>query len=196
MVRSAYNRTTLCRYVVTIDSPDHTTLLDFHHFRHTTGMKLTTLTTTLLTLLTTTTTATPTTSKRSGTPLSQSEAARRPTSAGITSVSSGSCTDRTNSRYTSYQGLLSGTVSGAITLKGACNCELVITGGTETGHASGTYSHANGYKLDFRKNAALNGYITGSFERIANRGDGYPQWRAASGNVYCDEGDHWDVLYY
>ncbi|PPJ49929.1 hypothetical protein CBER1_04653 [Cercospora berteroae] len=116
--------------------------------------------------------------------------------AGITSSSSGGCTTKSNPRCTSYDGLLSGTVDGAITLKGACGCTLVITGGTETGHAGGTYSHGNGYKLDFRKNTALNNYITSRFERIGNRGDGYPQWRAASGNIYCDEGDHWDVLYY
>jgi hypothetical protein len=28
------------------------------------------------------------------------------------------------------------------------------------------------------------------------RGDGYPQWKAASGNLYCDEGSHWDITYY
>ncbi|GIZ42575.1 hypothetical protein CKM354_000583700 [Cercospora kikuchii] len=141
-------------------------------------------------------TAAPAEEKRSGTPLSQSEAASRLSGAGITSSSSGGCTSKSNPRCTSYDGLLSGTVDGAITLKGACGCSLIITGGTETGHAGGTYSHGNGYKLDFRKNTALNNYITTRFERIGNRGDGYPQWRAASGNIYCDEGDHWDVLYY
>ncbi|KAI5367440.1 hypothetical protein Slin15195_G025690 [Septoria linicola] len=158
-------------------------------------MKFSRITTTIA-IFALATTALPTEEKRSGTPLSQAEAARRLSGAGISSVSSGGCTDRTKSRCTSYSGLLSGTVDGAITLKGACNCELVITGGTETGHASGTYSHANGYKLDFRKNTALNNYITSRFEKIGNRGDGYPQWRAASGNIYCDEGNHWDVLYY
>jgi hypothetical protein len=105
-------------------------------------------------------------------------------------------------------------VQGAITLRNACGCSLTITGGTETGHAGGTYSHANGYKLDFAKASGINSYVTGTFTRIANRGDGYPQWQAASGNIYCvsaqydlrrheadvnvlkDEGNHWDVTFY
>ncbi|KAH6888860.1 hypothetical protein BKA70DRAFT_1330931 [Coprinopsis sp. MPI-PUGE-AT-0042] len=133
---------------------------------------------------------------RSGTPLTQSAAASRLTAAGITASSSGGCTDRTNPTCTSYAGILSGTVDGAITLKGACACTLIITGGTEVGHStSGTMRHDNGYKVDFRKNTALNNYITGTFTRIANRGDGFPQWRSAAGNTYCDEGNHWDVTY-
>ncbi|KAF2215571.1 hypothetical protein CERZMDRAFT_104837 [Cercospora zeae-maydis SCOH1-5] len=138
--------------------------------------------------------AVPTEVKRGGTPLSQAEAERRLTGVGISASSSGGCTTKSNPRCTSYEGILSGTVDGAITLKGACACTLVITGGTETGHASGTYSHGNGYKVDFRKNTALNNYITSRFERIGNRGDGYPQWRSAAGNIYCDEGSHWDVF--
>lgn len=79
----------------------------------------------------------------------------------------------------------SGTVDQAIVLKGACNCALTITGGTEVGHAAGTNSHYNGYKLDFRHSAGLDNYIKSAFTKIGNRGDGYPQWRAASGNLYC-----------
>ncbi|KAJ8107413.1 hypothetical protein ONZ43_g6739 [Nemania bipapillata] len=56
--------------------------------------------------------------------------------------------------------------------------------------------HANGYKFDFAKNTALNSYVTNTFTKIANRADGYPQWQAASGNIYCDEGNHWDVTFY
>lgn len=122
---------------------------------------------------------------RSGTPLTQAQAASRLTGAGISSRSSGGCTDRTKSTCTSYDGVLSGTVDGAITLKGACGCSLIITGGTEVGHASGTYSHANGYKFDFAKNTALDNYVKNSFTKIANRGDGYPQWQSAAGNIYC-----------
>ena len=80
------------------------------------------------------------------------------------------------------------------------------------GHASGTYSHYNGYKLDFSKTSGLSSYVTNTFTRIADRGDGYPQWQAASGNLYCvsvgidgaritandkqDEGNHWDVTFF
>ncbi|KAJ8128787.1 hypothetical protein O1611_g4846 [Lasiodiplodia mahajangana] len=134
--------------------------------------------------------------ERSGTKLTQAEAASRLSAGGVGWTSSGGCSDKTNPTCTSFDGVYSGTVSGAITLKGACGCTVTITGGTETGHASGTYSHANGYKFDFAKNTALNSYITNSFTRIGNRADGYPQWQAASGNIYCDEGNHWDVTYY
>lgn len=120
--------------------------------------------------------------------MTQAEAERRFLAVGITASSSGGCTDKTNSRCTSYDGLREATVQGAITLKGACGCALTITGGTETGHAGGTYSHANGYKLDFRKASGIDSYVTRTFTRIANRGDGYPQWQAASGNIYCVSG--------
>ncbi|KAF2753065.1 hypothetical protein EJ05DRAFT_533818 [Pseudovirgaria hyperparasitica] len=134
--------------------------------------------------------------QRSGSPLTQAQAEARLQPQGISAISSGGCTDKTNPKCTSYAGILSGTVDGAITLKGACGCDITITGGTETGHAGGTYSHANGYKFDFRKNTALNNYVTQTFTRIADRGDGYPQWKSAAGNIYCDEGNHWDVTYY
>ncbi len=130
------------------------------------------------------------------TKLSQSQAASQLSAAGITWSSSGGCTTRSNSTCTSFDQINSSTVDGVITLKRASGCAVNITGGTEVGHASGTYSHYNGYKVDISKYSCIGGYITGSFERIANRGDGYPQWRAASGNIYCDEGSHWDITYY
>ncbi|RDB16340.1 hypothetical protein Hypma_003059 [Hypsizygus marmoreus] len=133
----------------------------------------------------------------SGTPLTQAQAQARLVPNGITASSSGGCTDRTVSTCTSYQGILSGTVDGVITLKNAAGLgSLVITGGTEVGHAGGTYSHANGYKVDVRHSTTLDNYIKSAFTKIANRGDGYPQWQAASGNIYCDEGSHWDITYY
>ncbi|PBK76802.1 hypothetical protein ARMSODRAFT_948642 [Armillaria solidipes] len=134
---------------------------------------------------------------RSGTHLTQAQAEALLIPAGITAYSSGGCTDKTRSTCTSYDGILSGTVNGVITLKKASgSSSLVITGGTETGHASGTYSHANGYKVDVRHATVVDNYIKSAFTRIADRGDGYPQWKAASGNIYCDEGTHWDITYY
>ncbi|KAF8647972.1 hypothetical protein AX16_006420 [Volvariella volvacea WC 439] len=135
--------------------------------------------------------------ERSGTPLTQAQAEARLIPQGITASSSGGCTTRSNPSCTSYEGILSGTVDGVITLKRAAGVSsLVITGGTEVGHASGTYSHYNGYKVDVRHSTQLDNYIKTAFTRIANRGDGYPQWQAASGNIYCDEGSHWDITYY
>ncbi|MET8411793.1 hypothetical protein ABZV34_27480 [Streptomyces sp. NPDC005195] len=117
-------------------------------------------------------------------------------SSGITWSSSGGCSDRNNPTCTSFEQLNLATAQGAQTLKGASGCTLNITGGTKTGHASGTYSHWNGYKLDYGKNSCVTAYINSNFTYIRLRGDGAPQYKSASGNIYADEGNHWDVLYY
>ena len=130
------------------------------------------------------------------TKLTQAQAESMFRAAGITWSSSGGCTTRSNSTCTSFDQLNQATAQGAVTLKHASGCALNITGGTEVGHASGTYSHYNGYKLDFGKNTCLNNYVHNTFTYIGLRGDGYPQWQAASSNIYCDEGTHWDVLFY
>lgn len=117
--------------------------------------------------------------------LTHAQATAKLTAAGVKWTSSGGCSDRTKSTCTSFDQVNAETIAGVITLKKACACAITITGGTETGHAGGTYSHANGYKLDLSKNAQLNSYITGTFTRIADRGDGYAQYKAASGNIYC-----------
>ena len=130
------------------------------------------------------------------TKLTQSQAASQLSAAGVTWSSSGHCTTRSNSTCTSFEQINQSTVSGVITLKHASGCAINITGGTEVGHASGTYSHYNGYKVDIAHNSCIDGYIHNAFSRIGNRGDGYPQWEAASGNIYCDEGSHWDITYY
>ncbi|MFJ2605759.1 hypothetical protein ACIO13_12380 [Streptomyces sp. NPDC087425] len=117
-------------------------------------------------------------------------------SAGLTWSSSGNCADRANPSCTSFDQLNQATAQGAQTLKQATGCALNITGGTETGHAAGTYSHSNGYKLDYAKSTCVTTYIKGTFTYIGLRGDGAPQYQSGSGNIYADEGNHWDVLYY
>jgi hypothetical protein len=93
---------------------------------------------------------------------------------------------RNNPKCTSYQGILSGTIDEVIALKRMSGVgSLVITGGTEVGHASGTYSHARGYKIDVRHSTTLDNYIHAAFTRIENRSYGYMQWRASIGNIYC-----------
>ncbi|CAE6452572.1 unnamed protein product [Rhizoctonia solani] len=134
--------------------------------------------------------------QRSGTHMTQAAAQAKLEAAGITASSTGGCTTKSNPKCTSYDGILSGTVDNLLTLKKACGCTITITGGTEVGHASGTYSHANGYKVDIRHASGIDTYVKNSFTKIGNRGDGYPQWKSAAGNIYCDEGSHWDVTYY
>src|SRR5215213_11285025 len=120
----------------------------------------------------------------SGYKMSQSAAASSLRSVGITWSSSGGCTNRYVSTCTSFEQINSGTVSGVKTLRTASGCTINITGGTEVGHASGTYSHWNGYKVDISKYTCIGNYIHNSFTRISNRGDGYAQWRSAAGNIY------------
>jgi hypothetical protein len=117
-------------------------------------------------------------------------------SVGITWSSSGNCSNRNNPTCTSFEQINYNTVYGVRTLKVSSGCAINLTGGTEVGHASGTYSHWNGYKVDFSKYTCIGNYIHNNFTRIANRGDGAAQWRSAAGNIYADEGNHWDVTYY
>ena len=128
--------------------------------------------------------------------VSHASAASQFSAAGIGWTSSGGCSNPTNSTCTSFEGIRQATVDGAITLKNASGCGLTITGGTETGHAAGQYSHAAGYKLDFSRTTCLTSWIQGTYTYIGQRSDGAAQYQAASGNVYADEGNHWDVTYY
>ena len=125
------------------------------------------------------------------TKLSHSDATQRLRASGITWSSSGNCSDRNNPTCTSFEQVNLTTIQGIQTLKSASGCAINVTGGTETGHASGTYSHWNGYKLDTSLSTCLNNYIQNSFSYI-----GGSKWQSASGNIYYKEGNHWDITYY
>lgn len=57
---------------------------------------------------------------------------------------------------TSLDGVHKETVDGAVRLRQKCAaCALTVTQGTEAGQPAGTYSHGNGWKLDFAKNDCL-----------------------------------------
>ena len=128
--------------------------------------------------------------------LSQSDAAAMIRAAGISVYSSGGCTNRNRSNCTSFEQINSATVNGIITFKKASGCAVTITGGTETGHASGTYSHWNGYKVDVSPTSCVTNYIHKNFSYIGLRGDGAPLYKSAAGNLYADEGSHWDITYF
>jgi len=123
--------------------------------------------------------------------LTNAQATARLRAAGITWSSSGNCSDRDNATCTSFEQVNLTTIQGAETLKHASGCALNITGGTETGHASGTYSHWNGYKLDFSKSTCLTNYVHNNFTSI-----GGGKWESGAGNIYFDESNHWDVTFY
>jgi hypothetical protein len=125
------------------------------------------------------------------TKLTHAQATSRLRAAGITWSSSGNCSDRNNPTCTSFSQVNLATIQGAETLKRASGCALNVTGGTETGHASGTYSHWNGYKLDYSLYACVGNYIRNNFAYIGGN-----KWRSGSGNIYFLESNHWDVTYY
>ena len=130
------------------------------------------------------------------TKLTDAQAASQLAASGITRVSSGGCTNRNISTCTSYEQINQDTVTGIRTFRSVSGCAVTITGGTETGHASGTYSHWNGYKVDVSPTTCVSNYITGHYAYYGVRSDGATMYRAASGNIYARESNHWDITYY
>lgn len=128
--------------------------------------------------------------------LSQAQADSLIRAAGIGVASSGGCTNRNNSTCTSFDQINDTTVNGIITLKRASGCAMTITGGTETGHASGTYSHWNGFKVDISFSTCIGNYIVNNFTYQGKRGDGAPLYKSAAGNLYAKESNHWDITYF
>ncbi len=68
------------------------------------------------------------------------------------SVNKGGCINEAQTNCTSLD-VRDGTRNGIINLQNRCSsgnvsCDLIISGGAEGGHESGTYSHKNGYKMD------------------------------------------------
>ncbi|MGC3859938.1 hypothetical protein ACPSM1_07075 [Micromonospora chersina] len=128
--------------------------------------------------------------------ISHSSATSQLRAAGISWTSSGNCSDRYVSTCTSFEGIRQATIDGIITFKRASGCAITITAGTEVGHASGTYSHWNGYKVDIAPSTCIQNYISAAYTYVGYiSGWGY-QYRAPSGNLYTLEGNHWDILYY
>jgi hypothetical protein len=100
----------------------------------------------------------------------------------------------------SFEGIRQATIDEAKALsfdlqkKGIGTSYEQITSGTEGSHAEGTYSHANGYKIDLRMNDQLTNFIKNNYTYIGVRSDGTIQYMSSSGAIYAKEGDHWDVL--
>ena len=111
----------------------------------------------------------PTSSASAVTKLTDAQAASQLSAVGITRTSSGGCTNRNVSTCTSYEQINQSTVSGIKTYKSVSGCAVNITGGTEVGHASGTYSHYNGYKLDFSRTSCLTSWGHGTYNYIGLR---------------------------
>ncbi|CAF1320366.1 unnamed protein product [Rotaria magnacalcarata] len=116
-------------------------------------------------------------------------------SAGIRISSSGGCSDRKRSKCTSLEQINYNAIDCLKVLKNSSRCQITVTGGTEVGHAAGTLSHYNGYKIDISLNKCINSYITSKFHSIGKRRDGADQYEASSGNVYAKERNHWDITF-
>lgn len=115
--------------------------------------------------------------------------------AGLRWKSSGRCIDRRVTVCTSLEAVRSATLNEVIALKKSSGCRVMVTGGTEAGHAPGVYSHHHGYKLDITHNACIDRFITGNYPRKGTRRDGAALYRSSDGTVFADEVDHWDIMF-
>ncbi|WP_188189085.1 hypothetical protein [Nonomuraea sp. SYSU D8015] len=116
-------------------------------------------------------------------------------SAGLRTRSTGNCTSKHMHHCTSLDEVRTGTIARVIDLKRESRCPIMVTGGTEAGHAPGHFSHGNGYKLDISHNPCIDRYITRNHDRVGIRSDGAPLYRSGSGTIFADESDHWDILF-
>jgi hypothetical protein len=99
------------------------------------------------------------------------------------------------SRCTNVGGMLSSTVSQVIGIKNSCNgCTVMVTGGSEAGHAAGAQSHGAGYKVDLGLNSSLNTFLQ-KLPLTGQRGgdSGGPIRKDSCGNEYVQESTHWDI---
>ncbi|GAA3252060.1 hypothetical protein [Nonomuraea helvata] len=116
-------------------------------------------------------------------------------SEGVRTKSTGNCTSKHIHRCTSLDSVRTGTIAGIMELRRESKCPIMVTGGTETGHAPGVYSHGNGYKLDISHNSCIDPYITKNYDKAGVRSDGAPLYRSDSGTLFADESSHWDILF-
>jgi hypothetical protein len=127
--------------------------------------------------------------------LSHQEALNRIRAAGIGIVSSGGCSNRNNGRCTSLDTIRVQTINGIIAFRRRTGCTVTITGGTETGHAGGEFSHWNGFKVDIGLNDCVNNFIQRNFRANGRRGDGAALFLDGR-NIYARERNHWDITYF
>ncbi|GAV03885.1 hypothetical protein RvY_14254 [Ramazzottius varieornatus] len=126
--------------------------------------------------------------------LTHAQALQRVNAVGISVHSSGNCSDRNRPNCTSLDTILAKTIDQIVAFKRKSGKVVIITGGTETGHASGTKSHWNGYKLDIAMNAGVTDYITKNFRYIGTTNGGrWAQYQDGS-DIWTNEGNHWDIV--
>jgi hypothetical protein len=108
------------------------------------------------------------------------------------------CQAKGDTNCTSFDGLPEGAVRGIIAIKKGCNCDVVVTAGTEEGHQT----HAIAQSIvDLRPNSKLNQYIYAIINTTnppacanaitGNDGVRY-RWETAP---QCSDGEHWHVVF-
>jgi hypothetical protein len=128
-------------------------------------------------------------------PMHQQEAGALLRVAGLRWISSGHCTRRRNPHCTSFDGLRPSTLDGVLRLRESSRCGMVISGGTERGHAGGRFSHGQGYKLDILPSRCLNHFVRHNYRRVHTRGDGAALYRAPGRSLFAREPSHWDITF-
>ncbi|WP_052422345.1 hypothetical protein [Nonomuraea candida] len=116
-------------------------------------------------------------------------------SAGLRTKSTGGCVSKHLRHCTSLDSVRLGTIARVIELKRESGCPIMVTGGTERGHAPGHFSHGNGYKLDISHNACIDRHITKHHDKAGVRSDGATIYKSGTGTTFFDESDHWDILF-
>lgn len=116
---------------------------------------------------------------------------------GIGIWSSGNCSDKNLPNCTSLDGIRIDTILHLVALKSECpGCNIIVTGGTEIGHAESDTGHSSGYKIDINKtyyNDPFSTYIENTMEELEPTANGYPRYKDSCNNIYLDEGNHWDI---
>jgi len=86
---------------------------------------------------------------------------------GISVSSSGNCSNQNNASCTSLEGIPAPVVNRINALRNASGCNLVITGGTETGHE--THGTGRG-SVDFREDSCLGNFLRDNVTQYATYG--------------------------
>src|SRR5690606_27363588 len=111
-------------------------------------------------------------------------------------INNAACAGSQTTGCTNVGGLRQATVSHLKILHEACtDCTIIITGGSEGGHAAGPNSHENGYKVDIGTNGKFDAFLVSVLDEDGFRtgANGGPRYKDSCGNEYVNEGNHWDI---
>ncbi len=126
--------------------------------------------------------------------LAQDSAVRNSLPSGVTAYA-GPCTQGQTTGCVNLNGLPSSAIGGLASLRNNCNCDVVLTGGTEGGHET----HGVGSsRVDVRKSSGVSSYVNNN--KIGNpvqTKDGilYTVQLGSTNAQFLDEGDHWHVIF-